>query len=208
MNAHIQSEIILSRTAGIRPGQRMVVAVLLAVMGWFGLPVFTVTAASEVYKEYEVKAVFLFNFAQFVEWPQEAFPEAATPLCIGVLGDDAFTGILEGMVKGERVKGRALVIKRLRDMADVTTCHVLFVSRSEESRLSKIFSLLNNAGVLTVGECKDFAAREGVINFFLHENKIRFEINPEAARRKGLKISSQLLSLARIIETDPTKERR
>jgi len=208
MNTHIHPEIILARSAGSRPGRRTAVAVLLAAIGWLGLSVFTVSANPEVYREYEVKAVFLFNFAQFIEWPQDAFPDAATPICISVLGDDVFADTLEGMVKGETVKGRSVVIKRLHDVSDVATCHVLFVSRSEESRLPKIFSLLKNAGVLTVGECKDFAVREGVINFFLQGNKIRFEINPEAARRNGLKISSQLLSLARIVEADSSKERR
>ncbi len=150
--------------------------------------------------------MFLFNFAQYVEWPEGTFPDNRTPLCIGVLGDNAFADTLQKIVKGETVKGRSLVIKKLRDPAEVTTCQVLFVSRSEESRLSKLFSLLGDAGVLTVGECKGFAGQGGGINFYLQGNKIRFEVNPEAMRRRGLKISAQLLSLGKIVEKGSTKE--
>lgn len=208
MNIYIHSKNNLPQPAGIPPGRQTVAAVLLAAVCWLALPVITVSAAPDAYKEYEVKAVFLFNFAQFVEWPEGAFPDASAPLCVGVMGDDKFAALLEQTVKGETVKGRALAIKRIRDMAEAATCHVLFISRGEESRLPKIFGLLGNAGVLTVGECSGFAIRGGGINFFIQGNKIRFEINPESVRQKGLKISSQLLSLARIIEADSIKGRR
>ena len=148
--------------------------------------------------EYEVKAAFVFNFTQFVEWPEAAFPDAASPVCIGILGDDPFGPILDQVVQGETVKGRKLVLKRSKRVEDLKNCQVVFIARSEKARLSQILSGLQGTGALTVSEIEGCAERGCIINFFLQANKLRFEINPEAARSKGLKLSAQLLSLARI----------
>ena len=159
-------------------------------------------------KEYQLKAAFLYNFAQFVQWPEAAFPEASTPISIGVLGDDPFGVALDRVVQGESINNRKLIIKRSRQLDDLQSCHLLFISKSEKGRLAQILASLEARSILTVGETEQFAKRGGVINFFFDENRIRFEINTDAARRKGLKISSQLLSLGRIVgaETGPKNE--
>src|SRR5204863_5659033 len=104
-------------------------------------------------KEYQIKAVFLFNFAQFVDWPANAFPEAQTPLVIGVLGEDPFGSYLDETVRGEKVNNRPLVVRRYRRVDEIKTCHVLFISRSEANRLEQIFSGLKGRNILTVGDC-------------------------------------------------------
>jgi hypothetical protein len=159
-------------------------------------------------KEYQIKAVFLFHFAQFVEWPATAFPDAATPIRIGVLGEDPFGAALEEAIRGETIRNRGLVILRSQRVEDLKNCHLLFIGRLAKGRADQILPQLNSAAVLTVSESEGFAARGGVINFYLEGNKVRFEINPGVAQRHGLKISSQLLSLGRIIDSEPSRRNR
>lgn len=149
--------------------------------------------------EYQVKAVFLFNFAQFVAWPSEAFPQTQTPLVIGVLGDDPFGTYLDETVRGERVNNRPMVVQRYRRLEEVRTCHVLFISESETSRLEQSLSRLKGRHILTVGEADGFALVGGVIQFVTEKNKIRLKINLEAAKAAGLTISSKLLRPAEIV---------
>jgi YfiR/HmsC-like len=146
--------------------------------------------------EYQVKAVFLFNFAQFVDWPPRAFPDKLAPLIIGVLGDDPFSTYLDETVRGEKANGRSLMVQRYRRVTDIKTCHVLFISRSENDRLDQILSTLRGRSILTVGESEDFALRGGMIQFIKEKNKIRMRINLEAVRAANLKISSKLLRVA------------
>jgi hypothetical protein len=146
--------------------------------------------------EYQVKAVFLFNFAQFVDWPPKAFPEAQTPLVIGVLGEDPFGTYLDETVRGEKVKDRPLVVQRYRRVGEIKTCHVLFISRSETDRLEQILASVKGRNILTVGDAEDFALRGGMIQLVTEKNKIRMRINLEAVKAAGLTISSKLLRVA------------
>lgn len=150
-------------------------------------------------KEYELKAVFLFNFAQFVEWPPAAFPDAQTPLIIGVLGDDPFGPYLDETVRHEKVNNRPLIVQRYRRMGEIKTCHVLFVSQSESKRLEKILAGLKGRNILTVGDFEGFAINGGMIRFLTGQNRIRFRINVGAAKAVNLTISSKLLRAAEII---------
>jgi hypothetical protein len=158
--------------------------------------------------EYQVKAAYLFNFVQFVEWPSAAFANSDAPICIGVLGEDPFGKALEETVRGETVQNRKLVVQRSRRVENLKDCHLVFISKSETERVSGILDDLDPVPVLTVSETQGFAQRGGIVNLYLTGNKVRFEINPAAARRKGLKISSELLSLGKIIEAAPVRERR
>ena len=156
----------------------------------------------DVPKEYQVKAAFLLNFSQYIEWPATAFPDASTPITIGVLGDDPFGAVLDKTVEGESVQGRKIVIKRSKQVGDLKECHLLFISKSEQGTLGDILKELKRTSVVTVGEVSKFTQRGGIINFYLDGNKVRFEINPNEAKRRGLKISSQLLKLGKVTESD------
>jgi hypothetical protein len=162
-------------------------------------------AQSAPTKEYQIKALFLFNFIQFVEWPASAFADARAPIRIGVLGADPFGNALEAAVQDETIRQRKIVIVRSDRIADVKNCQMVFVSRSERARMTAIISAFTWAPVLTVGDMPEFAERGGVLNFFLDGQKVRFEINRAAAQFSGLKLSSQMLSLARIIGPTPVK---
>jgi hypothetical protein len=156
-------------------------------------------AQTSAAREYQIKAVFLFNFAQFVDWPSAAFPEARTPLVIGVLGEDPFKSYLDETVRGETVNNRPIIVQRYRRVEEIGICHVLFISRSENDRLEQILAGLKGRNILTVGDGEDFARDGGMIRFITDNNKVRLRINVEAAKAASLTISSKLLRPAEIV---------
>lgn len=144
--------------------------------------------------EYQVKAVFLFNFAKFVEWPTDVFSDANTPLVIGVLGRDPFGSNLDDTVRGERVNNRPLIVQRYRSTGEIKNCHVLFISSSESDRMDQIVANLKYRKILIVTDVD--GGKGGVIIRFVKEgNKIRFKIDAQAAKAANLSISSKLLRL-------------
>jgi hypothetical protein len=157
------------------------------------------SAQTAVSKEYQVKAVFLFNFAQFVEWPPAAFADASSPIVIGVLGEDPFGAYLDETVRGEKVDNRPLEVQRYRRVDDIQACHILFISRSEASHLDQILVSLKERSLLVVGDGDDFAQRGGMIRLATVQNKIRVFINVQAARVANLTISSKLLRSAEVL---------
>jgi hypothetical protein len=161
-------------------------------------PVGSLAAAT---KEYQVKAAFLFNFAQFVDWPAGAFENAHAPLVIGVIGEDPFGSYLDDIVRGEKIGSHSLEVKRFARVSDVKTCHILFVSKSESRQMDQIVGSLKNKNVLTVSDVDNFASRGGVIEFFTANNKIRFRINVSAARNASLTVSSKLLRVAEVVNS-------
>lgn len=146
--------------------------------------------------EYEVKAAFLYNFVQFVEWPGRVFTAREAPLVIGIFGTDPFGASLERIIRGESVHGRRLAIKRCRRLDEIKSCQVLFISRSENARVEEILANTTGCGVLTVGDSDNFVRKGGMIGFVLADNNVRFQINASAAKREELIISSRLLKLA------------
>lgn len=144
----------------------------------------------------EVKAVFLYNFAKFVEWPPESFPAPRSPIVIGVLGSDPFGAVLDQTVAGETVNGRPLEIRRFARFADLQPCHILFISASQEERVPVILSRLRRTATLTVADMDGFAARGGAIEFRAEGGRMRFEISREAVDGAGLRVSARLLNLA------------
>lgn len=147
--------------------------------------------------EYQVKAAFLYNFAKFVDWPGDAFGHSNAPLVIGVIGDDPFGGALDQAINGKSIGGRSLAVRRLKWDQDPRSCHILFISSSEQKHLPQIIQSLRGASVLTVGDMGQFNQQGGIINFILEASKVRFEINSRGADQARLKISSKLLALAK-----------
>ncbi len=157
-------------------------------------------ASADTSREYEIKAAFLYNFIQFIKWPGSAFPSPDAPFRIGVLGADPFGSALEETVRGETINGHRLEIVRGFRLEDLQDCQLIFVCRSEGDQVDQILSQLDSRPVLTVSEIDDFARRGGDIDFYLRDEKVRFEINPQAARACGLAISSQLMALGKVVE--------
>jgi hypothetical protein len=151
-------------------------------------------------REYVIKAAYLYQFGRYVQWPANAFPDEKAPLVIGVLGPDPFGNVLEGIARTKKIENRPIMLRRFATMAEYKPCNILFVTSavSEEERKAAI-KKARKSPVLLVGEAPGFAEEGGTINFFLEGNKIRFEINTEVAKQDQLKISSKLLSLAKIV---------
>jgi len=146
--------------------------------------------------EYELKAAFVYNFAKFVEWPEDAFVSPAESLRIGILGNDPFGDALPAVIAGRSAAGRGIELRRYRRPADVSGCQILFI-RPPEGELPRVLRALDPRGVLTVGEGEAFAREGGVIGLVMEENRVTFEVNLEAAERAHLTLSSKLLQLAR-----------
>lgn len=151
--------------------------------------------------EYQVKAAFIFNFTKFTDWPTNASAPPNTPIVIGIVGQDPFGNTLDDVVSGESVRGRPLVVKRLRVEEDLRSCHLLFISRSEKDRLPALLSRLKGSPVLTVGDFDGFANQGGMVNLLLIQKSVKIDINQAAAEEAGLQISAKLLKLARIVRS-------
>lgn len=159
-------------------------------------------AQPAISKEYQVKAVFLFNFTQFIQWPRTAFSRSGEPFCIGILGEDPFGSFLDQTIQGEKVNGHPLVVKRYRTLAEVRKCQILFVSRSEDGHWPAILEAMKGKGVLMVGDQEGFVRTGGVMGFKTENNKIKLRVSVEAAKREKLTISSKILRLAEIVEME------
>jgi hypothetical protein len=155
--------------------------------------------AQKVADEYQIKAVFLFNFAQFLEWPTNAFASPEAPIVIGIVGKDPFGSALKETVKGELIGGRQLIIKNFAPGEEIDFCHILFVHRLDQSKVKDLLEQIKDKNTLTVSDDKNFIASGGMINFITANNKIKFQINPDRARANGISISSKVLKLAEIV---------
>lgn len=150
--------------------------------------------------EYELKAAFIYRIIGFVEWPGK--PAAGAPLRVCVFGGNPFGTALD-MLRGRKVDDHPIEV-RLSD-ANTTTdglrdCHVLFVASAGEKHLARVVALAREAGVFTIGDTEGFARRGIMLNFYIERDNVRFEINRDVARAGGIRLSSKLLSLARIID--------
>lgn len=155
------------------------------------------------FSEYQVKAMFLFNFAKYVEWPSDVFTDTNAPITIGVLGENRFGDELQKVVAGKNVSGRTIVLRQVENANDASKCHILFISASEKNRLGEILGKIKGLPVLTVGETEQFTGQGGIINFMRKEDKVRLEIDLNAARQAKLQLSSKLLSVADVVKGKP-----
>ena len=181
--------------------------------------------------KYETKAGYLLNFAEFIEWPAGAFSNAKSPIILGVVGKDPFGPELDKL-QGKTVNGRTLEIKRFKGalefrgeetpgrrqddlpakqakkLSEMKSCHILFITSSEKNFLPKTRKPFRGASVLTVGETDSFLREGGMITFVESGNNVQLEINLAAAEQARLKISSKLLSLAKVIKIEPEAEKK
>ena len=162
---------------------------------------FFLSAQAPESREYQIEAAFLYNFSQFVEWPADAFPEAETPLVIGVLGDDPFGNYLVETVIGEKANGHPLTIQHYKNIEEIKICHILFINLSEANKQKETIEGLKGRSILTVSDVSGFLKQGGMIRFAKEDNKIRIRINPDAAKEANLVISSKLLRIAEIVES-------
>ena len=152
--------------------------------------------------EYEVKAAFLLNFARLVEWPAASFASPHAPLVLAVLADDDVGDSIERGVRGKAVGSHPVQVVRISSSEDVAGSHIVFVSSSDPDRNRRVIKAALGKSVLTVGDASDFVQDGGIINFFIKDQRVRFAINRQAAENAGLRISSRLLRLARVVSSE------
>jgi len=145
--------------------------------------------------EYQIKAGFLLNLAQFVSWPSQS---SDAPFVIGILGDDPFGSYLDETVRGQKVNNRPLSVQRFRRRVDSRPCTILFISQSERDRVGQILFNFKGRAVLTVSDIENFTDLGGMIQFFTENNNIRMRINVDAVKASNLKVSSKLLRMAEV----------
>ena len=160
-----------------------------------------VYAGQKNFQEYKIKAAFIYNFAKYVTWPKNTFGDKNEPLVLGLLGDNPF-GKEIYKINDKLVHGRKLKVVLIKDYEQIKSCDLLYISPSESERLDEIQTILKNEKILTVSDMDNFAANGGMIELIVKNSKVRFIINPKAAERAGLDISSQLLKLAIITKTE------
>lgn len=153
----------------------------------------------------QLKVAYLYHFLQLVKWPGEDAVSADNSFVIGVVGKDPFAENLETLAK-KKVRGRGIVIKRFADSGRLEPCHLLFVNLPGAGSLPEVLRKLEGSSTLTVSDMREFVGQGGMIGFVLAaaENeagvKVRFEVNLEMARKKGLQVSSKLLELATYVK--------
>ncbi|GMQ87402.1 MAG: hypothetical protein BMS9Abin08_0603 [Gammaproteobacteria bacterium] len=155
--------------------------------------------------EYRVKAAYLYQFTKFTEWPDKEFSDGKAPIRICVLGRNPFDKSLDEF-SSKTSQNRTLVVEYLASFQEISRCHVVFISRSEEKYLSQILQLTEHSPVLTVSDMEGFARRGGIIGLVIERGKVRLEINPEASNHAGVKLSSKLLEVATLVQARRTKE--
>jgi YfiR/HmsC-like len=157
------------------------------------------TYADQSPTEYQVKAAYLFNFLKFVEWPDDASAEARGKWTIGIVGDSPVGDELIRLVEGKTVLGRELQVKKFQAADDLRHCNILFISPSEKRRLPSILASLRGSSVLTVADMDNFVRSGGMIQLVVENDSVRLAIDVGATSRARLKVSSKLLSLARVV---------
>ena len=162
------------------------------------------SAAQERPTPSSVKAVYLYNFGKFVQWPAGTNPsEASKPFSICVLGPDPISLALDNVVKGEAINGQPLVSVRMEGVEDADNCRILFIGAMPRARLDMTLAALQSKPILTVSDIGDFCSRGGMIQFVLQGDKVRFLVNLTAAEKSGLTLSSQLLKVATTVSRTP-----
>jgi hypothetical protein len=151
-------------------------------------------------REYLVKAAFIYNFTQFIEWPDAAFASKDAPFIVATLGADPFDGALEQAMAGKVVANRSVTVEHYSSVDGLGACHLLFVPASQDGALNALFAKLGTSPVLTIGESDAFSPAGGGIRFFLEDKKMRFEIDPDPINSSGIKVSAKLMKLARIFK--------
>jgi len=155
--------------------------------------------------EYQVKAAYLFNFGQFVEWPVAAWDSPQAPFAICIVGEDPFGSTIDEVVRGESIKGHQLVIRRFTASDAISGCNILFMGRSEASNVERILDSLRGHSILTVTDSAGTESRDAVIVLVTENNRVRMRINVAAARANNLVISSKLLRPAEVVGREPAR---
>lgn len=159
--------------------------------------------------EYLLKAVFIEKFTRFIEWPEHhQFADSTQSFIIGILGENPFEVDLRTLFQNQSIKGKTVEIRYYRDIDEISGCDLLFISKSEEDHIQRIIDHLDEKPILTIGDSDAFSGTGVIINLFIADNKIRFEIDEQAVHRAGFHVSYLLLKEAVIVNSNSSREIR
>lgn len=148
--------------------------------------------------EYDLKSAYILNFIKFTDWPGNSAFVKNDRIVIGIVGSDPFgksTKTIEGVVARDRV----IEVVRFPNVKSIGACDVLFVPASEFESLDSILDAIKGKSILTIGEHDGFVKKGGIINLYIEEKRVRFEINTDNAAAAGFKIRSQVMALAKVV---------
>jgi YfiR/HmsC-like len=163
-------------------------------------------SSAEAMNAKRLEARYLYDFAEFVDWPEEPQVTSHHTMNFCVLGDDPFGRLLDASVLGHPIGDRSAMVVRGEDLRFMGRCDVLFVSLSANKNLARILRQLRGKSILTVGSAPDFALKGGMIQFRQKGNEVHLVINMDAAERAGLRIRAPLLALAKIVHNQASKQ--
>jgi len=150
----------------------------------------------------ELKAAFVYNFATFTEWPADALA-AGAPLVLCVIGDSAVAQALDRSAGGRQIEGHRVVVRKMDANGPVRSCHVLYAGGIAPKGAHELLEAVKGIAVLTVSDLATFTQQGGTAHLFVEGERMRFAVNVESAQRFGLRLSSRLLSLAKLVKDDP-----
>ena len=151
-------------------------------------------------REYELKAVYIERITRFLTWPEEGSEEQpADAFVIGILGENPFGGKLSDLYAGRSIKGKPISTRQLTGLDEVEQCHILFIARSEEERLSQVLTATRGRPILTVGDTEGFAQKGVLINLEVEGGKLVFVINQTTCHEAGILVNSLILKVARVV---------
>ncbi len=171
-----------------------------------GLLVFFILSPTCTYSqtsEYEVKAVLLGRIAQYIEWPQDSTNARSNDtIVISVLGKNPFGTILNKVYApdGQKIKEKIVRIRYIQSIRQIETSQILFIATSEKGQLKEILQYIKNKPILTIGDTNDFGEAGVHLNFYLADNKTRFELNESSANTAGLQVDYRLRAIAKIVD--------
>lgn len=175
---------------------------MLAVMAVAPVLAAPPSGASSTADSPNAKVELLYHVAKFIDWPARKTTEVEEEFTFAILGQDELATVLATAWSTKTVQGRPVFVRCVRRPQDARDCQMLFIAASEEKRVAEVLTALEGTSVLTVADVPSFASRGGMVNFLDDQGRVSFEINPENARRAGLKISAKLLALARIVDAE------
>jgi hypothetical protein len=188
----------------MNPGKKLFVILMLVFIG-------QALAASLSYgqpqkaAEYHVKAAFIYNLVKFIEWPNKDWDQKPS-IILGVFGDDPFDDALDSL-QGKSVRGKEIIVKKISSFNAIKKCDILFISGSEKDALGHILKDLSTLPVLTIGDTESFASKGVMINFYIENDRVKFEINTDASKGAGFRIHSNLMKLGKIVSGRSNEKR-
>jgi len=147
--------------------------------------------------ENTLKAVYMEKFSRFITWPGDKKDE----FVITMYGKSPLTESIKQIYAIQKIKGRPVVVKEANVLADIGSTHILYIASERIDNLPMLLNYIQGKPILTISHCEGFSEKGVIINFFVEQNRLRFEVNEEALLQSPLQMSFYLLNSARIINS-------